>query len=92
MRARKPCVRARRTLDGWYVRFIFAFDFADALYVARLFASPKKPYIRARYALGCQCSSAGDFPADRCKQSLTGNHAISAPGNGSARDHEKRCG
>ncbi len=28
MRARKPCVRARRTLDGWYVRFIFAFELA----------------------------------------------------------------
>ena len=22
IRARKPCVRARRNLDGWYVRFI----------------------------------------------------------------------
>jgi hypothetical protein len=23
MRTKKPCVRARRVLEGWYVRFIF---------------------------------------------------------------------
>lgn len=46
MRARKPCLRAWRILEGWNVRFM-------ASPSVRGFAL-EKPYIRARYTTCCQ--------------------------------------
>lgn len=51
IRARNPCVRARLTFEGWYVRFIVETYAGELLGDGgqRVRQPTEKPYIRARY-------------------------------------------